>query len=231
MGKEVRNMFARIASGYDLGNTVLSLGLHRGWRRRMLRALRLKPGARLLDCATGTGDVALEAQQLYRGEVEVSGCDFCPEMLAIARAKSREKQLAVGFSECDVTALPYGAGEFDAATIAFGIRNVDDPQAGIREMVRVVKPGGQVAILEFGQPLTPLIREAYELYSDHLLPRLGSLITSDRAAYDYLNRTSLSFPCGWQFVALMDGAAGFSDIRQEIILGGIVFLYIGTVAG
>jgi demethylmenaquinone methyltransferase/2-methoxy-6-polyprenyl-1,4-benzoquinol methylase len=223
-------MFARIASGYDLGNTVLSLGLHHGWRRRMLRALNLKAGACLLDCATGTGDVALAAQRMYGGSISVSGCDFCPEMLAVARAKSREKQQPVEFSECDVTNLPYTDHEFDAATIAFGIRNVDDPAVGIREMARVVKPGGTVAVLEFGKPVTPLVSDAYQMYSDHLLPRLGSLVTRDRAAYDYLNRTSLNFPCGWRFVELMDRAAPFNHIAQEIILGGIVFLYTGTVA-
>src|SRR5947199_7163351 len=142
MSAEVREMFASIARRYDTANEVLSLGIHKGWRRAAVHLSGAAPGQRVLDCATGTGDLALEFKRVVGPEGEVIGTDFCAEMLQSAPAKAAKAGLAVKFAVADALALPYAEGQFDVASIAFGIRNVDDPVLCLEEMARVVKPGG-----------------------------------------------------------------------------------------
>ena len=230
MSANVRTMFASIAGRYDRANQVLSFGLHHRWRRVAVAKSGVTEGARVLDCATGTGDLALEFRRAVGRGGDVIGTDFCEEMLAFAPEKAERAGLPVRFEVADVLALPYANAAFDAASIAFGIRNVDDPERGLRELARVVKPGGSVVVLEFGQPGGALFGPLYRLYSHRILPRLGGWLTGDRAAYEYLDRTSSRFPAGEAFASLMRGTSVFSDVRLHSLTGGVAFVYIGTVA-
>jgi demethylmenaquinone methyltransferase/2-methoxy-6-polyprenyl-1,4-benzoquinol methylase len=214
-------MFASIASRYDRANTILSAGVHHLWRRRAVRRVGVRRGQRVLDCATGTGDLAIAFRN---AGAEVVGTDFTPEMIALARAKAP----AIRFDVADVTSLPFSDDSFDVASIAFGIRNVADPAKGISEMARVVRPGGRVVVLEFGQPRNRVARSLYGSYRRHFLPRLGGAVTGDRAAYEYLETSTAKFPCGADFVALMRASAPFANITFEPLTLGIAYLYIGV---
>ncbi|HEY2924735.1 MAG TPA: bifunctional demethylmenaquinone methyltransferase/2-methoxy-6-polyprenyl-1,4-benzoquinol methylase UbiE [Candidatus Eisenbacteria bacterium] len=229
MSSQVRAMFASIARRYDHGNQVLSLGLHHGWRKAAVRLSGARPGDRVLDCATGTGDLAFEFQRTVGYQGRVIGIDFCAEMLEVARSKAEYLGLPALFEEADALRLPYPDGSFDIASIAFGIRNVDDPARGITEMARVVRPGGSVAVLEFGQPGGPLFGPLYRFYSARVIPRIGGWLTGKRHAYEYLHRTSSDFPCGASFVGLMESTKRFSSVRARSLTGGIAHVYVGRV--
>ena len=222
-------MFASIAGRYDKGNQVLSFGLHHRWRRATVKASGAKAGDRVLDCATGTGDLAFEYQRAVGREGRVLGTDFCAEMLDVARAKAGDLEAPTQFEEADTLALPYADQSFDIASIAFGIRNVDDPARGVREMARVVRPGGVVAVLEFGQPGGSLFGPVYRFYSAHVIPRIGGWLTGKRSAYEYFHRTSSEFPAGPAFVAMMENTERFSSVRLRRLTMGIAYVYVGTV--
>ena len=211
-------MFASIASRYDRANTVLSGGVHHQWRRKLVRRSGVRPGQKVLDCATGTGDLAI---RFATKGAEVVGTDFTPEMIALARAKAPN----IRFEVADVTNLPFEDNSFDIASIGFGIRNVDDPARGIAEMARVART---VAILEFGQPRNRLFRSVYQYYSRHFLPGFGGIVTGNRAAYEYLEFSSAHFPSGEDFVSLMRRSAPFSSIEVESLSFGIAWLYVGV---
>ncbi|HEX9602680.1 MAG TPA: ubiquinone/menaquinone biosynthesis methyltransferase, partial [Myxococcales bacterium] len=172
MSEQVREMFASIARRYDAANEVLSLGVHRAWRRAAVRLSGVLPGDRVLDCATGTGDLALAFKRAVGPSGEVVGTDFCAEMLASAPAKAQRAGLPVRFEVADALSLPYADASFDVASIGFGIRNVDDPVRCLREMARVVRPGGRVVVLEFGQPRGPF-GALFRVYSRQVMPALG----------------------------------------------------------
>lgn len=228
MSEPVRAMFAQIAPRYDVVNDVLSLGLHRAWRRRAVRLSGAKPGMRVLDCATGTGDLALAFGRAVGPEGAVVGTDFCAPMLAAAPGKARRAGLNVTFEVADALALPYADSLFDMASIAFGIRNVDSPALCLREMARVVKPGGRVVVLELGQP-AGAFRFPYAGYSRFILPALGGLLSGDRAAYEYLPRTAARFPCRDAFLALMRETGCYVSARCIPLTFGIAYLYLGEV--
>ncbi len=209
-------MFSRIAGTYDLANDVLSLGHHRSWRAALLAAVDVKAGERALDVATGTGEVALA---LAARGADVVGVDPCEPMLEVARAKHSNVSFVVG----DAMALEFGDAAFDVVTISWGIRNVADPQRGLNEFARVLKPGGRLAVLEFGQP-SGVVGAAYDLYGKHVLPRLGGLVSGDGAAYAYLNRSSSRFPCGDAFLSMLR-TAGFVDVDARRFFGGLAWLY------
>ena len=218
-------MFANIAPRYDRANTLMSGGIHHLWRRRAVRRARVHRGDAVLDCATGTGDLAIAFRRAVGPGGRVVGTDFTPEMIALARAKSPE----VTFEVADVKNLPYEDGSFDVASIAFGIRNVDDPAKGIAEMARVVKSGGRVVILELGRPQNRFIRWAYDRYCRVALPRLGGALTGDRAAYEYLEVSSARFPFADEFVDMMRRGADFASIDVEPLTFGAAYLYVGVV--
>jgi demethylmenaquinone methyltransferase/2-methoxy-6-polyprenyl-1,4-benzoquinol methylase len=226
MSTEVREMFASIARRYDAANEVLSLGIHKGWRRAAVDISGAAEGQRVLDCATGTGDLALEFKRAVGPAGEVIGTDFCAEMLQSAPAKAAKAGLAVKFAVADALALPYGDGEFDIASIAFGIRNVDDPFRCLQEMARVVKPGGSVIVLEFGQPRGPF-GALFRAYSRGVMPVVGGLLTGNRAAYEYLPRTAAAFPAGEKFLALMREAARFRSTAAHALTFGTAYVYRG----
>ena len=226
----VRAMFGSIAHRYDRANTVLSGGIHHLWRRKLVRWSGARAGERVLDCATGTGDLAIAFARGVGPSGEVVGTDFSAEMLAPAPAKAARAGVAIRFEQADVTALPYPDSSFDIASIAFGIRNVADRVAGLREMARVVRPGGRVMVLEFGQPSAPVFRPLYNLYSKKVLPMIGGILTGNRRAYDYLDRSAGAFPCGDAFVALMRETGAFDAIEWRAYTAGIAYAYRGVVA-
>lgn len=225
----IRSMFGSIAGAYDSANDILSLGIHKLWKRILVRRSQAQPGAKILDCATGTGDIAFEFERQLRGGCTVLGTDFCPEMLEIAQKKTATKKSSVKFEVADVTKLPYANASFDVATIGFGIRNTPDPRKTLSEMARVVKPGGRVMVLEFGAPRFAPMKAVFGWYSRNLLPKLGGWISGKPDAYEYLERSSAAFPAAEDFLAMAKESAKFSSARYETFQGGIAYLYTLTV--
>jgi len=221
--QRIRSMFAAISARYDRANTVLSAGVHHRWRRQAVRWSGARPGDAVLDCATGTGDLAIAFRN---AGARVVATDFVPEMLAIARTKSPD----IEFRLADVMSLPFDDAAFDVAAIAFGIRNVADPARGIAEMARVVRPGGRVVVLELGSPPNALFRALYDTYRRHALPRVGGVLTGQRGAYEYLETSSADFPCGEAFAELMRSSGRFARVEHRALTFGIAYLYRGVVA-
>jgi len=219
-------MFSSIAGRYDRANTILSGGVHHRWRRKTVRWSGAKRGDRVLDCATGTGDLAIAFKRAVGEEGIVIGTDFTPEMLDLARAKAKQ----IEFDLADVMHLPYDDASFDISSIAFGIRNVADPRAGVRELARVVKSGGRVMILELGSPPNGAFRRIYDFYRRHILPTVGGIVTGEQHAYEYLERSSSEFPCGDAFVRLMQESAAFHSVEYERLMSGIAYVYRGVKA-
>jgi len=228
MSLEVQNMFASIAPAYDRTNSVLSLGIHHLWRKTTVQDSGASNGMYVLDCATGTGDLAFEFKKAVGIDGRVLGTDFCPEMMVTGPEKAERKQLHVDFEVADAMNLPYPDDTFDIASISFGIRNVDDPATALKEMARVVKPGGRVMILEFGQP-TGIVGLIYEAYSRYVIPFIGGLLTGNKEAYTYLPRTAASFPCRKDFLELMNSTGSFAKTNYKELTFGISFLYKGIV--
>lgn len=229
MSEKVRNMFADIADDYDRVNSILSFGVHHAWRTKTVQLSGAKKGDHVLDCATGTGDLAIEFKEKVGEEGYVLGTDFCKEMIEHAPEKAEENNLEVDFEVADAMDLPYESDRFDIASIAFGIRNVDDPVVALKEMARVVKPGGSVVVLEFGQP-KGMLKYPYELYSQFIMPTVGGWISGNKEAYTYLPKTSAEFPAGDKFITLMRQTESFSHTDFEKLTGGIAYIYIGSVA-
>lgn len=226
--RQIQAMFGSIASGYDRANTILSGGVHHLWRRKIVRWSGAGPGDHVLDCATGTGDLAIAFARVVGPTGRVVGTDFSPEMLAPAPRKAAKKGLEIRFEVADVTALPYEDESFDVASIAFGIRNVADRLAGLREMARVLRPGGRLMVLEFGQPEGPVMKPLYGLYSKRILPWLGGLVTGNREAYSYLDRSAGEFPCRGAFLSLMAETRLLHDLSWREYTAGIAFAYRGV---
>lgn len=230
-GDRVRAMFAQIAPKYDRLNHLLSLNIDKRWRRKTLRKLHLQPGVPVLDVCTGTGDLALAISKELGPDTEVVGTDFCVEMLEFARIK-QERIVPPGsnlrFIEADTQALPFDDNTFQCVTVAFGLRNVSDTMRGLREMVRVTKPGGQVAVLEFSKPTAPGLKQIYNTYFLQVLPRVGqALASNDKSAYEYLPQSVQQFPCGEALASLMRDA-GLENVILTPMTLGVVTLYIGT---
>jgi demethylmenaquinone methyltransferase/2-methoxy-6-polyprenyl-1,4-benzoquinol methylase len=229
-GRGIRDMFDRIAPRYDLLNRVLSLGIDRRWRRFAVRQLVVPKNGRVLDIATGTGDVALEIGRQTDASVKIVGSDFTQGMLVLGRTKIeaspfRDRIVLVN-APCET--MPHPSGIFDGITIAFGIRNVVDRQQGLCEMARVLKPGGRAVILEFASPRNRFFRAAYYFYFLRVLPWLGGLI-SQRSAYQYLPDSVLEFPDRETFKSMME-QAGFADVRVHDLTGGIAAVHVGRRA-
>ena len=228
-GSRVREMFAQIAPRYDLMNHLLSLGIDILWRKRTVRELRLDGKLPILDCCTGTGDLALMLAQRMAGRVEVVGTDFCAPMLQLAKKKHEVSAsgYSVRFLEADTQSLPFKDAAFQTVTVAFGLRNVQDTDVGLRELTRVCAPGGQVAVLEFSQPTLPGLKHVYQAYFKHVLPRVGQrLAKNEQSAYEYLPNSVLEFPCGQALADRMQ-AAGLRDVRVIPLTFGVATLYVG----
>jgi demethylmenaquinone methyltransferase/2-methoxy-6-polyprenyl-1,4-benzoquinol methylase len=216
--EQVRAMFDRIARVYDPLNSVMSVGMHHRWRERAVDLAAVGPGERALDVATGTGDLALE---LRRRGADVVGLDFSEAMLDLARAKAPD----VRFEQGNALELPYGDGEFAAATVGFGARNFSDLGKGLGEMTRVVRPGGRVVVLEITTPERPPLSWFFRVWFDRIVPLLGRL-AGDPEAYSYLPSSVRRFP-GARALAGEMAAAGLVNIRYLVTAGGIIAIHAG----
>ncbi len=220
-------MFDRIAGVYDALNGVMSAGLHHRWRERAVDFARIGPGARVLDVATGTGDLAFELARRVAPGGEVVGSDFSEGMLARARAKAQPSGAKVRFEWGDALELPYADDSFDAATVGFGARNFSDLHGGLVEMARVVRPGGRVVVLDFTSPTRPPLSLFYRIWFDRIVPVLGRL-AGDATAYTYLPESVKRFPAPPVLAAEME-RAGIGELRWLLTAGGIVTIHAGTV--
>ncbi len=224
---ESYRIFDAIAGRYDLINSVLSFGLHRLWRRAIRRSLPSRPGLTVLDLATGTADVALELIRSPRVD-RVTGLDMSQGMIALGRDKVQARGLSqkISLEVGDAQRLPYAAASFDAITMSFGIRNVPDVLACLKEMHRVLKPNGRTLILEFALPQSRIVRAGHLFYLRHVLPAIGRMLSGHATAYTYLNQTIEEFPYGQDFTALLQ-KAGFEKVQFKNLSFGIVNLYRG----
>ncbi len=225
-GRAARAMFAEIAPSYDRLNHLLSINVDRLWRRHAVRKLRealSREGALALDLCCGTADLTLELEKHAR----VIGCDFCHPMLVIGNEKIRAKQARRAFlAEGDALRLPFADRSFDAATIAFGLRNLESVEGGLAEILRVLKPGGCVAALEFSRPVIPVFRQVFEFYFHNILPHIGSLVSGSSGAYSYLPASVRAFPDQKRLAEMMR-EVGYVNVRYHNLTGGVAALHIG----
>jgi demethylmenaquinone methyltransferase / 2-methoxy-6-polyprenyl-1,4-benzoquinol methylase len=220
--EEIRRMFAAISRGYDRFNTVNSFGLHHAWRKELVAWSGATPASRVLDCATGTGDVAFAFER--RGVRQVIGVDFCPEMLEIARRKKRAGS-GIEFRVADLLSLPFEGNSFDVVSIAFGVRNVSDVSGAVAEMVRVTKPGGRVMVLETGRPDNRLISKCADLYCRIYVSGVSGWMTGHRWAYRYLEDSTAEFDSGGAFLSACQEEKQISKIETRRLTLGFNRLY------
>lgn len=226
--KAVREMFSGIAGRYDLLNHVLSLNIDKRWRRKVhaeIQEILDRKDAVVLDVACGTGDLSLE---LNKGSAaRVIGTDFCRPMLTVARGKNTTANIEIPYVEGDAMNLSFADDSFDALTIAFGLRNLPNFANGLKELHRVIKPGGRIAILEFSSPIVPGFRQLFNFYFAHVLPRIGGAVSGSRGAYEYLPDSVSKFPDQKALSAMM-GQTGFTAVKYQNLTGGIAALHSGT---
>jgi demethylmenaquinone methyltransferase / 2-methoxy-6-polyprenyl-1,4-benzoquinol methylase len=231
--RRVREMFATIASRYDLLNHLLSGTIDKRWRRRVAKTLHsalptLPPSvqgkARILDVACGTGDLSFTLFE--NGNARIFGVDFCRPMLQIATSKASTLGVEVPFIEGDALALPFLDRSFEAATIAFGLRNLTGMEAGFTELLRILKPGGKLVVLEFSKPTTPVLRSVFRIYFTRVLPLLGGWISGSRSAYQYLPESVSRFPDQTELASIMI-QVGFEEVTFQNLSGGIAALHLG----
>jgi len=223
----VEKMFDAVAPRYDLLNRVLSAGIDRYWRSRAVRMLDDEQPQRVLDVATGTADLAIEIERTLHPR-ETVGIDLSAEMLDRGRTKIERKGLSsrISLQKADAADLPFDDASFDAAFVAFGVRNFEDLDAGLGDIRRVLRPGGSLVVLEFSTPRTFPIKQLYDWYSRHVLPRIGGLLSPDRGAYEYLPSSVAAFPDGTDFLRRME-TVGFADLEWTPLTFGIASLYKG----
>ena len=228
MSNAVHRMFSRIAPRYDRANRWMSLGSDQSVRRKAVRLSGVQPGDAVLDCATGTGDLALLFHRAMDGRGRVVGTDFNADMLALAERKTAESG-GIEWQVQDTQALQFDDDSFDVVSIAYGIRNVADPLKGIESMHRVLKPGGRLVVLEFGQP-PAAFKPFYWVFNRFVIPLIGGLAGGDRDAYRYLQRTSDAFPYGDAFVELLRRGGRWQRIDAHAVILGVNYIYVATKA-
>lgn len=229
-GEKIQQMFGAIAPRYDFLNRLLSFGIDRNWRTKAVQMIKFKEGSRILDVATGTGDVALEIARSTPPSVKITGADFCKEMVELGQVKIAATPFAdrIDFKVAPCEDLPFPDNTFDSTTIAFGIRNVVDRKLGLAELHRTLRSGGRLIILEFSTPTAPLIRQIYLLYFLRILPMIGGLF-SRYNAYKYLPDSVLEFPSTEEFSQLMR-EVGFHNVQVHALTFGIASIYVGEKA-
>lgn len=226
--KAVRAMFGEIAPTYDRLNHLLSINIDKRWRRlvgKKLSDVLARPNAMVLDLCCGTADLTLELSQ-QAPQAKVIGCDFCHPMLVLGRDKIPAQSQAK-LIEGDALHLPFASESFDAVTNAFGLRNLEHVEGGLREIHRVLKPGGRIAILEFSRPIVPLLREAFGFYFTKILPRIGALVSGSGQAYTYLPASVSQFPDQQRLAGMMSDV-GFVDVNYLNLSAGIAALHLAT---
>ena len=225
----VEDMFDAVAPRYDLLNRVLSAGIDRYWRSRAVRMLSDEQPRRVLDVATGTADLAIKIERTLHPR-ETIGIDLSTEMLDRGRAKVEQKGLSprISLRKADAADLPFADASFDAAFVAFGVRNFEDLDAGLGDIRRVLRPSGALVVLEFSSPRAFPIKQVYDWYSRRVLPRIGGLLSPDQGAYEYLPNSVAAFPDGTDFLRRMR-SAGFADLEWTPLTFGIASLYKGRM--
>ncbi len=229
MSQEVKNMFSAISSDYDRMNDLITFRMHRKWKRKLVELCEPKIGDRVLDCASGTGDLAILFKEKVGTQGKVIATDFNKEMLALIKPKAESKNLEIEVEETDVMNLKYTYNTFDIASISYGIRNVDDPKKCLQEMSRTVKDGGKIAVLETGKP-NIFFRPFYIIHCKAIIPILGKLIARNKAAYQYLPQTASKFPYAEKFVEMMEETGMLEEIKSYPQMFGVSYIYIATVA-
>lgn len=226
--RQVAAMFDAIAPRYDLLNRILSAGIDRHWRRQAVGLIASEQPRRVLDIATGTADLAIEVARRLPVVERVVGVDIADSMLQIGRKKVERLQLSerVVLQQGDAEKLPFSDAQFDAALVAFGVRNFENLDRGLRESYRVLRPGGVLVVLEFSRPRTPVIRTLYRWYAHYMLPRIGAWLSRDEGAYRYLPASVEAFPDGPDFLRRME-QVGFRDLQWKPMTFGIASLYRG----
>ncbi|HRH36915.1 MAG TPA: bifunctional demethylmenaquinone methyltransferase/2-methoxy-6-polyprenyl-1,4-benzoquinol methylase UbiE [Flavobacteriales bacterium] len=221
--EQVERMFDAISPKYDVLNRSLSLGVDQGWRRKVMRLVAQEPVARLLDVATGTGDLAIMAAKQVS---EVVGVDISEGMLSFGREKVKARGLEgrITLQQADSAALPFADHSFDAVTVAFGVRNYENLEQGIREMLRVLKMDGRLYILEFSKPRRAPMKQLFHFYFHHIMPTIGRLVSKDSAAYTYLPQSVDAFPEGEDFIRILRNCGG-REAKARPLTGGIATLY------
>lgn len=226
----IKRNFGKISETYDVANDVMTLGMLRSWRQKLVDWSGAKPGDAVLDVATGTGDLAFLFRRAVGNEGRVVGLDLTPEMLDVADQKALEKKMKVEWVEGDSMALPFKDNSFDVATISYGIRNVKDPKKALEELARVVKPGGKVLVLETGAPSNHIWRKIYGSYFKNILPTIGGLASNGHfGPYRFLQKSSMAFPSGLEFLNWMQQVTKFGSMDFQSFLGGVSYLYRGVV--
>ncbi|MDA0939993.1 MAG: bifunctional demethylmenaquinone methyltransferase/2-methoxy-6-polyprenyl-1,4-benzoquinol methylase UbiE [Bacteroidetes bacterium] len=227
---QVARMFDGIAHRYDFLNHFFSLGIDVLWRKACIRILRKESPQRMLDVATGTADFAIEAVRMGL-DVHVSGVDISARMLEVGREKvaARGWNDRIDLIQGDSVALPFDDGHFDCFTVAFGVRNFEDLQGGLRDMLRVLKPGGLGLVLEFSKPKHFPIKQVFGLYFKYIMPTVGRWVSKDPAAYTYLPESVQAFPEGEDFLTQLS-EAGYVDVKAQTLTGGIATIYTGRKA-
>lgn len=226
--RKVREMFSRISPKYDFLNHFLSINIDKRWRqlvRKRLTGTLEDPNAVILDVACGTGDLSVVLQK--HSAATVVGTDFCRPMLAIAAGKNGNETFSIPYIEGDAMALPFRDDCFDAVTIAFGLRNLSNWQDGLVELRRILKPSGTLVILEFSQPIIPGFRQAFQLYFNKVLPKIGGAISGEQDAYEYLSVSVSKFPNQKELASMMI-ENGFSEVDYKNLTGGIAAIHAGT---
>jgi len=226
--KDVREMFSRISPKYDFLNHFLSGNTDKRWRKLVTKKLEdvlENKNALVLDVACGTGDLALELQK--SAKAKIIGTDFCRPMLTIAKEKNTAENLAIPYLEADGMNLSFADKTFDAVTIAFGLRNFSNWQDGLRELHRVLKPGGKLVILEFSAPIVPGFRQAFQFYFTKILPKIGGAVSGSRGAYEYLSESVARFPDQRVLLKMML-ETGFSEVEYKNLTGGIAAIHLGV---
>jgi demethylmenaquinone methyltransferase/2-methoxy-6-polyprenyl-1,4-benzoquinol methylase len=225
--EQVAKMFDNISGHYDFLNHFLSLGIDKGWRKTAIDQLRFLKPAQILDVATGTGDFALQALTL--NPQKITGVDISEGMLSVGRKKILDKKLdhLVQLQHGDSENLPFEQDKFDAVTVAFGVRNFENLERGLQEIYRVLRPGGMAVILEFSRPVAFPFRQVYSFYFKFILPKIGRMVSRDKAAYTYLPRSVEAFPDGEDFLHILQDV-GFKQIKCKSLTFGVSSIYTGT---
>jgi|SRR5690554_3876877 len=226
--KMVAGVFHSVAGKYDLMNDVMSFGIHRLWKRYTIDCSGVRPGQKVLDLAGGTGDLAAKFARIVGPTGEVVLADINDSMLRVGRDKLRDLGIVsnVSYVQADAEKLPFEDNTFDLITIAFGLRNVTDKDAALRSMLRVLKPGGRLLVLEFSKPEVEMLSKAYDLYSFHVMPRMGEFIARDKDSYQYLAESIRMHPDQETLKGMMEDA-GFENVEYHNLTGGIVALHRG----
>lgn len=228
MSEEVKAMFSDISESYDKMNDIFTFKMHNNWKEKLVKLSGSSAGKSILDCASGTGDLAIIFKQSVGETGRVVATDFCNDMLKYTKPKAEKLNLNVEVELADAMNLQFETDTFDITSISYGIRNVDDTPTALKEMARVTKSGGKIAVLETGQP-SKILRPFFNIMTKFLMPMMGKLIAGNKSAYQYLSETSSKYPYGKEFTQIMQDTGKIKDCKAYPQFFGASYIYIGTV--